>query len=146
MSTFFEKQIYICPPDYGNRRILWKQTIERLGVHTLTAVDLQSLAHLTQNYTSGMIHHVVSKTLVPLRIKKLDHRPLSIEEIIHHLSRMEAISKDEVEAFKTFMMKLPIFVERYRTNHKDELEEEDEKGKGKGGKKDAKGTGKGKGK
>ncbi|KAF4662820.1 hypothetical protein FOL47_006043 [Perkinsus chesapeaki] len=102
----FDEKVWVPTPDFGTRVILWRSFMESKGVppHIATSSDLNltSLAHLSEGYTTRAIRQTVERVLTSRRIARLKHRPLTLHEFIEPLSRCECSWKEEYKKFQEF--------------------------------------------
>ncbi|GAB9473630.1 Dynein regulatory complex protein 11 [Globisporangium polare] len=160
--AFFDKFLHVPYPDYASRVLLWKHALdETVKKHTSEGnsslktsgggmrlhrdeLDISTLAHISEGYSSGSIVKAVEQTLTPRRVECLEKRPLKEEEFIGALSRQTATFADDHEKFKAFtavITGLKDTREKLRKAAEDALNPDDkkgEKGKGKGGAKKGK--------
>ena len=74
--------------------------ITRHGGLLTSALDVSSLAKVSDGYTAGMIDTVCGSVLIERRINQLAKRPLASIEFIAPLARLDPIYKEEEEMFK----------------------------------------------
>ena len=79
---------------------MWKQLIQRNGGVVTSALDLSSLAKISDGYTQGQMVRVVRGILTERRIQQLAKRPLVSAEFVAHLARTDPVFQDEEEALK----------------------------------------------
>eukprot|EP00644_Phytophthora_capsici_P000370 jgi/Phyca11/525644/estExt2_fgenesh1_pm.C_PHYCAscaffold_40197 len=106
-------------------------------------IDISTLAHISEGYSSGSIVRAVENTLTPRRVECLEKRPLREEEFLGALSRQTATFAEDHEKFKAFtavITGLKDTRDKIRKAAADALNPDDKKdGKGKGDKKGKKG-------
>ncbi|RLN47713.1 hypothetical protein BBJ29_000583 [Phytophthora kernoviae] len=105
-------------------------------------LDISTLAHISEGYSSGSIVRAVESTLTPRRVECLEKRPLREEEFLGALSRQTATFADDHEKFKAFtavITGLKDTRDKIRKAAADALNPDDKKdSKGKGGDKKGK--------
>ncbi|KAG7467435.1 hypothetical protein MATL_G00153700 [Megalops atlanticus] len=137
LKTFckvYRKIILIPRPDYASRLTLWKHLLQEHGGKPTAALDLSSLAKVTDGYTQGHILQAVRAVLSQRRVGQQRRRPLSALEFIPTLARQDPVYKEEEEAFKAWYSKTPMGKKRARAAKTSEEEGELGKGREKGGK------------
>ncbi|KAL7884540.1 hypothetical protein AOLI_G00073100 [Acnodon oligacanthus] len=123
LCKLYTKVILIPRPDYASRYIMWKQLIQRNGGVVTSALDLSSLAKISDGYTQGQMVRVVRGILTERRIQQLDKRPLVSAEFVAHLARTDPVFQDEEEALKAWYAKTPLGRKRVKAaSGKDEEE------------------------
>ncbi|KAL4635364.1 IQ and AAA domain-containing protein 1 [Arapaima gigas] len=127
----YSKIILIPRPDYASRYVMWRQLIEKNGGEMTSALDLSSLAKISDGYTQGHMVQAVRAVLSDARRQQLAKRPLTAAEFVAPLAKMEPVFKDEEEAFKNWYAKTPLGKKRAKAASGKETEEE---ATGKGGK------------
>ncbi|KAK1173858.1 dynein regulatory complex protein 11 isoform X1 [Acipenser oxyrinchus oxyrinchus] len=133
----YNKIILIPRPDYASRYVIWAQLIQKNGGVITSALNLSSLAKISDGYTQGHIMKVVKAVLTERRIDQLAKKPLTGAEYVVHLAKIDPVFKEEEEAFKSWYAKTPLGKKRAMAAlGKDEEEVEKGKEKGKGGKKE----------
>nr|XP_015209578.1 PREDICTED: IQ and AAA domain-containing protein 1-like isoform X3 [Lepisosteus oculatus] len=134
LSKVYSKIILIPRPDYASRYVMWGQLIKENGGEVTSALDLSSLAKISDGYTQGHMVQVVRTILTERRIQQLAKRPLTATEFVAPLAKIDPVFQDEEEAFKNWYTKTPLGKKRARAALGKEGEEEDQiKGKGKAG-------------
>ncbi|ESO02564.1 hypothetical protein HELRODRAFT_188756 [Helobdella robusta] len=128
MSSLYQRIIVIPRPDYDSRRLIWGELILRNKGTITNALDLGSLAKVTDGYTPGSISNACLNILTEIRLKNIDHHPLTASEFIPALSTMDPVFKEEEEAYKTWYVKTPLGKKRAKILAGDE---EDPKAKNK---------------
>ncbi|MGH0133774.1 UNVERIFIED_CONTAM: hypothetical protein FKN15_063432 [Acipenser sinensis] len=132
----YNKIILIPRPDYASRYVIWAQLIQKNGGVITSALNLSSLAKISDGYTQGHIMKVVKAVLTERRIDQLAKKPLTGAEYVVHLAKIDPVFKEEEEAFKSWYAKTPLGKKRAMAAlGKNEEEVEKGKEKGKGGKK-----------
>jgi len=74
--------------------------IMRHGGVLTSALDIGSLAKVSDGYTAGMIDNVCTSVLIERRVNQLAKKPLAGMEFIAPLARLDPIYKEEEEMFK----------------------------------------------
>jgi len=105
--NFWTKTIFLPPPDYASRKVLWSGLFERHGGRLGHQFDLSTLAHISDGYTSGALDMVVHSMLTKRRLEQLKTTRLDIPEILQWLCKLEPMSKDQDEALRKWMDKTP---------------------------------------
>lgn len=67
-----------------------------------TKLNLSSLAHISEGYTSGAIKKTVDRVLTQRRITQLRNRPLELTEFLGPLSRTPYCWPEEWKGFREF--------------------------------------------
>ena len=86
---------------------LWRTIITRRGGHLTSALDISSLAKVSDGYTAGMIDSVCTAVLIERRVNQLGKKPLASIEFVAPLARLDPIYKEEEEMFKVNRSPLP---------------------------------------
>ncbi|KAF0042108.1 hypothetical protein F2P81_005640 [Scophthalmus maximus] len=108
LCKMYSKIILIPRPDYGSRCILWKQLITKQGGEVTKALDLSSLAQISDGYTPGHMVQVIQSVVTKRRIMQLPNRPLTAAEFIAPLAKIPSVSREEEKAFKSWFEKTPL--------------------------------------
>ncbi|KAF4688653.1 hypothetical protein FOZ60_002518 [Perkinsus olseni] len=102
----FDEKVWISTPDFGTRIILWRSFMEEKGVPsqvtTSGSLNLTSLAHLSEGYTTRSIKQAVDRVLSNRRLSRLKQRPLTLHEFLEPLSRCHYSWKEEYKKFQEF--------------------------------------------
>ncbi|XP_029684645.1 dynein regulatory complex protein 11 isoform X2 [Takifugu rubripes] len=104
----YSKIILIPRPDYGSRCILWKKLIQKQGGVITAALDLSSLAKLSDGYTPGHMVQVIQSVVTKHRISQQETKPLTAAEFVAPLAKIDPIFQEEEEAFKNWYTKTPM--------------------------------------
>ena len=100
-SSQITKKIYTFYNDmFLHISVLWRSMILRRGGQITNALDISSLAKITDGYTPGHMETACTQVLTDRRISQLNKKPLQAVEFIAPLARMDPIYKEEEEAFK----------------------------------------------
>ena len=67
----YQRIILVPRPDYGSRVILWRAMITKHSGIITEALDLSSLAKITDGYTPGHIKTVVTNVLSDRRVQQV---------------------------------------------------------------------------
>ena len=118
------------------QKVLWRSFIQKNNGILSNALDISSLAKVSDGFTAGHILGAVKEVLTERRIAQQQSKPLQAFEFIPGLARNDPIYLDEEEAFKKWWSKTPLGSKRAKAAAEDED----------GGKGGAKGKAKGKGK
>lgn len=70
------------------------------------ALDISSLAKVSDGYTMGMMDRACKEVLTERRLALLDKVPLVASELIAPLSRMDPVFLEEEEAYKVTVTSL----------------------------------------
>merc|ERR550514_2593482 len=130
----FDEKVWVSFPEYGSLVVLWQKFMESHGIRVdPTKLNLSSLAHVSEGYSSGAVKQTVDRVLTARRIQQLKNRPLQITEFLGPLSRTAYCWPEEWKGFLQF--------DHEATGEKARLESlqaDNEKLEGDGGKKDKK--------
>uniref|UniRef100_A0A8D2ZQ37 AAA+ ATPase domain-containing protein n=1 Tax=Scophthalmus maximus TaxID=52904 RepID=A0A8D2ZQ37_SCOMX len=129
LCKMYSKIILIPRPDYGSRYILWKQLITKQGGEVTKALDLSSLAKISDGYTPGHMVQVIQSVVTKRRIMQLANRPLTAAEFVAPLAKIDPVFQEEEEAFKNWYAKTPLGKKRIKAATGKEEEEAPIKGK-----------------
>ena len=80
--------------------VLWRSLIIQSNGILTSAVDITSLAKVTDGYTQKHLVTACTQVLTERRVSQLAKRPLVASEFIPPLARIDPIYKEEEEAFK----------------------------------------------
>lgn len=80
--------------------VMWKELIRRNGGVVTSALDLSSLAKISDGYTQGHMVRVVKGILTERRIQQIAKRPLTTTEFVSPLATIDPVFQDEEEALK----------------------------------------------
>lgn len=80
--------------------VLWKKLIQKQGGVITAALDLSSLAKLSDGYTPGHMVQVIQSVVTKHRISQQDTKPLTAAEFVAPLAKIDPIFQEEEEAFK----------------------------------------------
>uniref|UniRef100_A0A3Q1F917 IQ and AAA domain-containing protein 1-like n=1 Tax=Acanthochromis polyacanthus TaxID=80966 RepID=A0A3Q1F917_9TELE len=128
LCKMYSKIILIPRPDYGSRYILWKHLIQKQGGEVTQALDLSSLAKITDGYTPGHMVQAIQSVLTKRRILMQTSRPLTAAEFVPQLAKIDPVFQEEEEALKNWYTKTPLGKKRIKAATG---KEEEEAGKGK---------------
>ncbi|XP_044056218.1 dynein regulatory complex protein 11 isoform X2 [Siniperca chuatsi] len=129
LCKMYSKIILIPRPDYGSRYILWKQLIEKQGGKVTKALDLSSLAKISDGYTPGHMVQVIRSIVTKRRILQQANRPLSAAEFVAPLAKIDPVFQEEEEALKNWYAKTPLGKKRIKAATGKEEEDTPVKGK-----------------
>ncbi|XP_035508639.1 dynein regulatory complex protein 11 [Morone saxatilis] len=129
LCKMYSKIILIPRPDYGSRYILWKQLIEKQGGEVTRALDLSSLAKISDGYTPGHMIQVIQTVVTKRRILQQTNRPLTAAEFVAPLAKIDPVFQEEEEALKNWYAKTPLGKKRIKAAAGKEEEEAPVKGK-----------------
>ncbi|XP_058246576.1 dynein regulatory complex protein 11 isoform X2 [Hemibagrus wyckioides] len=114
LCKIYTKIILIPRPDYASRFVMWKELIRRNSGVVTSALDLSSLAKISDGYTQGHMLRVVKGILTERRIRQLAKRPLTAAEFVTPLAEIDPVFQDEEEALKSWYAKTPLGKKRAR--------------------------------
>lgn len=137
LTNNFRGMVCCVHPDYASRMVLWQSLIKKKGAALPNDHDYEMLSYMTNKYTSGAIVAMVEETLTERRLKRLQQRPLKVEEFLPALSRATPIFREDYAMMKEFVLKLPLTARRVMDADFKEAEAVDPKAKGKPGAKPA---------
>lgn len=80
--------------------VLWKKLIQKQGGVITAALDLSSLAKLSDGYTPGHMVQVIQSVVTKQRISQQETKPLTAAEFVAPLAKIDPIFQEEEEAFK----------------------------------------------
>lgn len=80
--------------------VLWKQLIKKWGGEVTKALDLSSLAKISDGYTPGDMVRVIQSVVTKRRILQQAHRPLTAAEFVAPLAKIDPVFQEEEEALK----------------------------------------------
>ncbi|XP_056132113.1 dynein regulatory complex protein 11 isoform X2 [Lampris incognitus] len=130
LCDMYKKIILIPRPDYGSRYVIWKQLIRKNGGEVTSALDLSSLAKISDGYTQGHMVQVIGGVLTERRISQQAVRPLTAAEFAPLLAKIDPVLLYEEEALKNWYAKTPLGKKRVKAATGKEEEEAPVKGKG----------------
>ncbi|XP_064201770.1 dynein regulatory complex protein 11-like [Anguilla rostrata] len=100
-------KVFVLPrPDYASRHLLWRRLVERAGGEVTGALNMGSLARMSDGYTQGQIAQMVRMVLTEARLRQLPARPLEAAEFVPALATVEPVTRDE-EELKNWFAKTP---------------------------------------
>uniref|UniRef100_A0AAY4BCR0 ATPase AAA-type core domain-containing protein n=1 Tax=Denticeps clupeoides TaxID=299321 RepID=A0AAY4BCR0_9TELE len=134
----FSKIVLIPRPDYASRFVMWRELIVRNGGEMSSALDISSLAKISDGYTQGQMVEVVRGLLTERRLQQLQRRPLTAAEFVSPLAKMDPVFQAEEEALKDWYAKTPMGRKRVKAASGKEGEDEPPVKAGKDGKKKGK--------
>lgn len=67
------------------------------------ALDLSSLAKISDGYTQGHMVQVLHRILTERRVQQLAKRPLTAAEFVAPLAKIDPVFQDEEEALKVWL-------------------------------------------
>lgn len=80
--------------------VLWKQLIKKQGGKVTRALDLSSLAKISDGYTPGHMVRVIQSVVTKRRILQQANRPLTAAEFVAPLAKIDPVFQEEEEALK----------------------------------------------
>lgn len=80
--------------------MIWRKLITQHGGQITNALDVSSLAKITDGYTPGHMVTACQNVLSERRIGQLNKKPLQSIEFVTPLARMDPVYEEEEEAFK----------------------------------------------
>ena len=142
LNAIYDRILMIPHPDYGSRLMLWRNALLREGCsqgHLTSALDLSSLAKISDGYTAGDITNVVRQVLTARRVQTLAYKPLTASEFVSGLARLDPIDPEQELEYKNWQLKTPMGKKRAAlkapAGEDDGGAKKGKKGKGKKGKK-----------
>uniref|UniRef100_A0A667W7X3 Zgc:153738 n=1 Tax=Myripristis murdjan TaxID=586833 RepID=A0A667W7X3_9TELE len=129
LCKMYSKIILIPRPDYGSRYIMWEQLIRKNGGEVTKALDLSSLAKISDGYTPGHLVQVIRSILTERRILQQARRPLTAAEFVAPLAKIDPVFQNEEEALKNWYAKTPLGKKRAKAATGKDEEEAPVKGK-----------------
>ncbi|XP_062308782.1 dynein regulatory complex protein 11 isoform X3 [Osmerus eperlanus] len=124
LCKVYNKIVLIPRPDYASRYVMWKQLIRKCGGEVTRALDLSSLAKISDGYTQGHMVQVLRRILTERRVQQLAKRPLTAAEFVAPLAKIDPVFQDEEEALKSWYAKTPLGKKRAKAASGKEGEEE----------------------
>lgn len=80
--------------------VLWKKLIEKQGGEVTRALDLSSLAKISDGYTPGHMVQVIHRVVTKRRILQQANRPLTAAEFVAPLAKIDPVFQEEEESLK----------------------------------------------
>lgn len=80
--------------------VLWKHLIQKQGGEVTRALDISSLAKISDGYTPGHMVQVIQSVVTKRRISQQATRPLTAAEFVAPLAKINPIFQEEEEALK----------------------------------------------
>ncbi|KAL2089973.1 hypothetical protein ACEWY4_014661 [Coilia grayii] len=108
LCKVYSKIILIPRPDYASRYVIWRRLIEKYKGQVTSALDLSSLAKISDGYTQGHMVQVVRGILTERRVDLLAKKSLTAAEFIAPLAKIDPVFQDEEEALKAWYAKTPL--------------------------------------
>ncbi|XP_030637612.1 dynein regulatory complex protein 11 [Chanos chanos] len=133
LCKVYRKIVMVPRPDYGSRYVLWRELLKARGAELGPALDLSSLAKVTDGYTQGHILRAVRCVLSTRRLQQQAERPLRAAEFIPALAKQDPVYKEEEETLKAWYSRTPLGKKRARAAKANEEEAETGKEKVKPG-------------
>ncbi|XP_046905640.1 dynein regulatory complex protein 11 isoform X2 [Hypomesus transpacificus] len=124
LCKVYNKIVLIPRPDYASRYVMWRQLIRKCGGEVTRALDLSSLAKISDGYTQGHMVQVLHRILTERRVQQLAKRPLTAAEFVAPLAKIDPVFQDEEEALKSWYAKTPLGKKRAKAASGKEGEEE----------------------
>ncbi|XP_066573569.1 dynein regulatory complex protein 11 isoform X2 [Amia ocellicauda] len=124
LCKIYSKIVLIPRPDYASRYVMWGKLVTDNGGEVTGALDLSSLAKISDGYTQGHMVQVVRAILTERRVDQLDKRPLMAAEFVAPLAKIDPVFQDEEESFKSWYAKTPLGKKRAKAALGKEGEEE----------------------
>ncbi|XP_050736202.1 IQ and AAA domain-containing protein 1-like isoform X2 [Eriocheir sinensis] len=121
LSSVYQKILMVPRPTFSARAHLWRNLLTMNGAKITHRMDISGLARISDGYTSGHICSVVSQVVTEQRLAKQNKNPLTAEEFVVPLSKLEPIYREEEEAMKAWFQRTALMRKRARL-----LEEEAE--------------------
>eukprot|EP00041_Stephanoeca_diplocostata_P018551 m.389136 g.389136 ORF g.389136 m.389136 type:complete len:852 (-) comp21047_c0_seq2:131-2686(-) len=108
LTGVYQKILLVPRPDYGTRIMLWTTVLQQHGASISPALDLSSLAKISDGYTAGDIVACVRKVLKPRRIEALAQKPLLAVEFVPALAELLPVFDVDYAALRDWMTKTPL--------------------------------------
>lgn len=80
--------------------VLWRKLIEKQGGEVTRALDLSSLAKISDGYTPGHMVQVIHRVVTKHRILQQANRPLTAAEFVAPLAKIDPVFQEEEESLK----------------------------------------------
>ncbi|KAG7260443.1 LOW QUALITY PROTEIN: hypothetical protein CRUP_029442 [Coryphaenoides rupestris] len=123
LCQVYNKIILIPRPDYSSRYMLWERLVRKHGGEVTAALDLSSLAKISDGYTPGHMVRLIGGVLTEHRLLQQGRRPLTSGEFVAPLAKFNPVFQDEEEALKNWYAKTPLGKKRVKAaTGKDEEE------------------------
>ncbi|XP_077464271.1 dynein regulatory complex protein 11 isoform X2 [Stigmatopora argus] len=133
LCKVYTKVILIPRPDYGSRYVLWKQLIQKHGGEITTALDLSSLAKISDGYTAGYMIQAIQQVITKRRLLLQEKRPLTAVEFVAPLAKFTPVFQEQEDAFKKWYTKTPLGKKRIKAaQEREEALQAQQGNKGKG--------------
>ncbi|XP_077573923.1 dynein regulatory complex protein 11 [Stigmatopora nigra] len=134
LCKVYTKVILIPRPDYGSRYVLWKQLIQKHGGEITAALDLSSLAKISDGYTAGYMIKAIQQVITKRRLLLQEKRPLTAVEFVAPLAKFTPVFQEQEDAFKKWYTKTPLGKKRIKAAQEREeaLQAQQGAAKGKG--------------
>lgn len=104
---FWSKHIFLPPPDYSSRKVIWPGLFERHQGRLHSDFDLSTLSHISDGYTSGQLDMIVRSMLTKRRVERIKAVRIDIPEIIQWMAKVEPMNKELDEMLRKWMDKTP---------------------------------------
>lgn len=88
---------------------MWRTLIEKQGGELTKALDLSSLAKISDGYTAGHMVQVIQTVITKRRILQQARKPLTATEFVAPLAKIDPVFKEEEEALKVPCQTLFVF-------------------------------------
>ncbi|XP_032876303.1 dynein regulatory complex protein 11-like [Amblyraja radiata] len=112
------------PAPHPTTAVIWRKLIEQHGGLVSDALDLSSLAKISDGYTPGHLAQAVRSVLTEQRLLQQAERPLAAHNFIHALSTIEPIYEQEDAAFKTWIARTPLMRKALKARREREAAEQ----------------------
>lgn len=96
--------------------VLWKQLIKNQGGEITKALDLSSLAKISDGYTPGHIVQVIQSVITKRRILQQANRPLTAAEFVVPLAKIDPVFQEEEESLKVQWISHILFMLHFHSN------------------------------
>ncbi|KAL9645938.1 hypothetical protein ABK040_001046 [Willaertia magna] len=122
LEEFFDRIIYTPVPDHASSLLLWKTLIEKVSKQVVSNdFNIYTLPTISESYSSGGIATVVNNVISDRRRIKLKENPLTIDEFIGPLAKVDPVYPNDDQKMKAFLQKLS---PQFRKKTKEEREKE----------------------
>lgn len=130
LMAFFKKVVFLPLPDYPSRYMLWQEGLKHAGITRPPADDVQTLARISEHYSSGSIMRVVRRSVTKRRVSRLDRKPFTMNEIIGPLAKeMPIYHADDKAMYDWYIKTLGLDAKKEEVDPKAKGKKDDKKKK-----------------
>jgi len=144
LCGLYQKIVLIPRPEYASRQVILRHLVIKHGGTITTALDISSLAKVTDGFTVGQIEAVIKTVLTDRRLSQMAKKAITASEFLSPLSTRDPVYKQDEDNFAEFFKKTPLGKKRAKAMKGDDEDDGGKGGKGKKGKKSGKKGKKGK--